>query len=221
MAAVAACLVITSWAAPAAAHVEVEADNPQAGATNVLVSFTAESESNSAGIVSLEVALPEGITIDDVTLVTGPSGWALSPAASGYLVAGPALPAGTDAAYQIRIAQLPTNAETLAFKTLQTYTDGRIDRWIDIPTSAVPEPEMPAPILHITGAVPATTPPTATPTPEQTSAPAPNTSEPTSAAPEQPGSALGWWLGVAAAVLLAAAVAWWLQRRRRQSGEPR
>jgi uncharacterized protein YcnI len=218
--AVAVGLVIVAWAAPAAAHVEVEADNPQAGATNVTVSFSAESESRSAGIVSLEVALPEGITVDQITLISGPSGWTLSASSLGYLVSGPVLPVGTDAAYKIRIAQLPSTAETLPFKTLQTYSDGRIDRWIDVPTAAVPDPDKPAPVLKLTGAVPAppVTSAAVTPTAASTSAAATSTAA-QSAATSESGSNAGWWLAAIVVLVLGVASAVWMVRRRRQSGQ--
>ncbi|GAA0473938.1 DUF1775 domain-containing protein [Streptomyces olivaceiscleroticus] len=38
---------------------------------------------------------------------------------------------GGDAEYSIGVRQLP-DAEELAFKTLQTYNDGRVDRWIEL-----------------------------------------------------------------------------------------
>src|SRR5690349_8572300 len=71
----AAAVVVAVWAAPASAHVEVSADNPQPGATNVTLTFRAESESPDAGVVSMQVVLPAGIAPGDVTYVSGPAGW--------------------------------------------------------------------------------------------------------------------------------------------------
>ncbi|MFF1298979.1 MULTISPECIES: hypothetical protein [unclassified Streptomyces] len=46
---------------------EVEADGAQALAQDVELTFTAESESASAGITQLRVILPKGIAPSDVT----------------------------------------------------------------------------------------------------------------------------------------------------------
>ncbi|MFJ2477985.1 hypothetical protein ACIOWI_34310 [Streptomyces sp. NPDC087659] len=59
-------------AGPAAAHVEVEADTAQALAENVTLTFSAESESDKAGITSLRVVLPEGITPADSRTAQAP-----------------------------------------------------------------------------------------------------------------------------------------------------
>src|SRR6266540_6491838 len=68
-------VTLASTAGVASAHVEVKADKAQAGATDVTVSFDAEAESTSAGVVSLRVVLPSGIAPTDVTYVSGPPGW--------------------------------------------------------------------------------------------------------------------------------------------------
>jgi hypothetical protein len=214
---IAGVVVILGWAGPTYAHVEVEADKPQAGATDVTVTFTAESESASAGVVSLTVTLPPGITLSDVAYVSGPAGWSLTPSATGYTVGGPALPVGQDVQYRIRISKLPVDAPSLPFKTLQTYSDGRVDRWIGIQEPGGPAPEMPAPILLVQGAAPAPSPtattaaPTESPTPPAatTSDGAGATGESTSTTPTV------WWVaGVLALVAAIVALSLWLRRRR-------
>jgi Domain of unkown function (DUF1775) len=65
---------------------------------------------------------------------------------------GPALPPGREVTYRVKIAQLPVEATRLAFKTLQTYCDGRIERKIEIPTPGKFEPPNPAPILTVAAA---------------------------------------------------------------------
>ncbi|HEY0700256.1 MAG TPA: DUF1775 domain-containing protein, partial [Micromonospora sp.] len=171
---------LAALAGPASAHVEVSADKARAGATDVTLSFAAESESTRAGIVSLRVVLPAGIAPADVTWVSGPSGWTLKPGTDGYTVTGPALKPGADAKYRVKVAALPGDARSLAFKTLQTYSDGRVDRWIEIPTGGS-KPDNPAPVLALApAATPASGPTTAvspTPTPEvSSSAPTPASS---------------------------------------------
>jgi uncharacterized protein YcnI len=209
---------IVGWAAPAFAHVEVEADKTQAGATDVTVTFSAEAESNSAGVASLAVTLPPGIAQTDVTFVSGPAGWTLTPSSSGYTVGGPALPVGRNVSYVIKIAKLPTDQATLPFKTLQTYTDGRVDRWIDIQQPGQPEVDMPAPTLQIQGAVPATSAP-ATPTT------APEASTPTvtaataSGTNDNSGSSAVWLLAGGFALLaVIVGLSLWLRRRGSSAG---
>jgi hypothetical protein len=160
-------------AGPAVAHIEVSAEGAQAGAGPVTLSFMAESESPNVGIVGVKTQLPDGIAPADVSLAGGPEGWALTPTADGFELGGPALAPGLDAEYSVTVAQLPADATELAFPTLQRYSDGREDAWIEPVTDALPDPEKPAPVL--TGA-PA--PPGAT-----TAAPSPTASVPTPAEP--------------------------------------
>jgi uncharacterized protein YcnI len=214
----AACIVL-GWAAPAWAHVEVSADKPQAGATNVTVTFIGEAESDSAGIRAERIVLPTGITPDQVRLGKTPSGWTFSRAAGGFTVGGKALKIGQDARFSVVIAQLPADATELAFKTVETYGDGEVSRWIEIPQPGQPEPENPAPVLKVRAAArPAPTTAAATTAPA-TTAPATSaqpafTSSPT--ADEDSGSRTGLWVAIiaVAVVVAAAAVAFALRRRR-------
>ena len=161
--------------APAWAHVEVSADKPQAGATNVTVTFSGEAESTTGGIKSKQIFLPPGITPAQVRLGTAPAGWTFTAGPDNVTIGGPALPKGTDAKFSIVITQLPTGATELVFKTLETYSDGEVQRWIDLPQPGQAEPEHPAPTLKLspasaTGAATTTTTAAATsPAPAATS----------------------------------------------------
>ncbi|HEY0560484.1 MAG TPA: DUF1775 domain-containing protein, partial [Frankiaceae bacterium] len=54
--------------------------------------------------------------------------------------------------FPVSVGPLPKVA-TLTFKTLQTYSDGSVVRWIDAPAAAgQPEPPHPAPTLSLTAA---------------------------------------------------------------------
>lgn len=208
-----ALLAVLGIATPALAHTKVVIDNPQAGATNVTMTMTSEAESGKAGIVSVHVVLPEGITPDQVTLVSGPAGWTLTRTQDGYTVAGKALPVHTDAKLVARIAQLPATATVLIFKTLVTYSDGKVDRWIELPTASNPNPDQPAPTVSLKPAAVVAT--TAAATPSSAGAPATTAAAaPTRAAAPGGGSALPWIIG---AVVLAAAVAGFVLVRRRRA----
>lgn len=214
-------LVVLTAGRPALAHTEIEIDNPQAGATNVTMTMTAEAESSSAGIASVRVVLPEGMRASDVTLTTGPDGWALAANPDGFTASGAALPARRNAKLVLRLAQLPASATptVLAFKTLVTYTNGQVDRWIEPPSPQNPNPDHPAPTVSLRpgaapspspSATPSSTPAAASPTATQTA-----TTQPEKKASS--GSSTGAWIAVlvVALVVVAGAGGFVLARRRR------
>jgi LPXTG-motif cell wall-anchored protein len=201
---------------PAFAHVEVEADKTQAGAKDVTLTFTGEAESGSAGIRSERVVLPTGVAPAGVKLVKAPKGWKFSAAADGFTIAGPALKVGQDAVFAVRLAQLPADATSLSFKTLETYSDGDIVRWIELPQDGQPEPDHPAPTIKLKGAV-KTVPASPSPSPSATpasSAEAPVPAESAVADEDSGSSATVWWI-VLAVVVVAAAGGLLLWRRRK------
>ncbi|WP_371655998.1 MULTISPECIES: DUF1775 domain-containing protein [unclassified Streptomyces] len=210
-------------AVPALAHVEVESEGAQALAQNVKVSFDAESESTTAGITELRVVLPQGIAPGDVKLAEGPKDWQLTADPDGYTVKGPAIAPGKNAQYAITVRQLPDAAE-LAFKTLQTYSDKRVDRWIEVGANS----ESPAPVLKLKpaaqGAKPAagSTPsgsPTASAPVTATASPRTTPAEASAKADKDDdgGLSAGAWtgIGVGAVVLVGAAV-YFVRRRSSQ-----
>ncbi|MEU8615960.1 DUF1775 domain-containing protein [Actinoplanes sp. NPDC048791] len=210
-------------AGPAAAHVEVSADKNRAGATDVTLTFHGEAE-NPSGIKSERVVLPEGIAPADVTLVKAPSGWTFQATADGFTVGGKALASGKDAEWKVKVAKLPDGETRLSFKTLETYADGEVSRWIEVQEEGKDEPDNPAPLIKLKPG-PSTAPATASAAPSA----APSASAPAapaaSAAPtvtatilaepvSDEGSSL-WWLWVLIAVVLGgAALATVLIRRR-------
>ncbi|WP_406739292.1 DUF1775 domain-containing protein [Streptomyces sp. NBC_00853] len=232
LAAFGALVVLGITAGPAAAHAEVTASDPRALAENVTLSFTSEAESDSAGIAELRVVLPKGITPDAVTLKGAPEGWKLTATPDGYSIGGTALANGTDAEYSITVRQLP-DEKALAFKTLETYGDGKVSRWIEVPTNGE-KVDNPAPVLELKAAAPGAKPIAPSPSPSPTPPPSAVPSEqPLAAAPSAPaaaastaatnakaaGSSTGAVLGVVAAVLVLAAAGtfWWLRRGRSQA----
>ncbi|MEU0390700.1 DUF1775 domain-containing protein [Streptomyces chartreusis] len=226
--------VTVATAGPAAAHAEVQAEGARALDQNVALTFSAESESASAGITKLEVILPKGITPGDIAYKEGPDGWKLAPTSRGYTVSGPKLAVGEDAEYVVTVRQVP-NTKSLVFKTLQTYSDGKIDRWIQLNDEESGDGHghgHPAPRLDLKPAAPGAKPvspspteepPTAAPSSDTASgAPATGTSKP-SAEPAadstegDDGMPLAVPIGIGAAVLLLGGGAWWFRNRRRGS----
>jgi Domain of unkown function (DUF1775) len=209
-----AALALIAVAAPALAHTQATIDNPQAGATNVVLSLNAEAESTTAGIKSLDVTLPDGITPAQVSLVTGPNGWTFARTDRGFTLAGTALPVGTAAKASLRIAQLPATATLLAFKTLVTYNDGKVDRWIEVPSSAAPSPPNPAATVSLKPAAS----PTATGAPTNTlvspGAVARGAASPADTAPTSKSDTTLLWVIVGAGLVLLVLIGVLLWRRR-------
>ncbi|MFD3739484.1 hypothetical protein AMK21_25390 [Streptomyces sp. CB00316] len=225
-AAIAATLAL---ATPASAHVEVASEGARALAENVTLNFDAATESDSAGITKLEVFLPEGITPADVTYGKGPTGWKLAATEKGFTVSGPAVAVGKDVTYSVVVRQLP-DAKSLVFKTLQTYDDGRVDRWIEVEESSGGGHGHSAPVLELQEAapgaepvapVPSASPTSATPSPSAPPAPGPADAKPTAsdratATAEEDGSSPAVPIGIAVAVLaLAGGGLWWFLKSRR------
>ncbi|WP_203819076.1 DUF1775 domain-containing protein [Paractinoplanes ferrugineus] len=228
-------------AGPALAHVEVSADKTTAGAENVTLTFDGEAESTSAGLAAERVVLPAGIDPAGVTLVSAPAGWAFSRTADGFTVAGKALKVGTDAVWKVKIAKLPDGETRLSFKTLETYGDGKVSRWIEIQQAGQDEPDNPAPLVTLKPG-PSSAPAAAAGTPAATApvAIASATSSDAAVAPPAsptPSAVAGdralqrtaedqgstWWIWAIIAVVLAAIAGFAVLRQRRSArpAEPR
>ena len=202
------------------AHSEVEIEPAVAGSVDAVMTVRAAAESDSSGVTSVRIVLPAGIPPDSVTLHSAPTGWAFAPTEDGYTVGGPALPVGENAVHAVTIARLPDETR-LVVKTLVTYADGSIDRWIEEPTAANPRPDNAAPVVTL---APNPNPEPATPTTTTASTPAPATAPaPTlspAAAPDQPdGSDQGWIWWAVAAVVIVGTITTVLVLRRRRPGE--
>ncbi|MET9683215.1 DUF1775 domain-containing protein [Streptomyces coeruleorubidus] len=228
LSAVALALAVAA-AGPAAAHAEVEAEGARALDQNVELTFSAASESATAGISKLEVVLPKGITPQDITYEEGPKGWKFAPTGRGYTVSGPKLAVGEDAEYVVTVRQLP-DAKELVFKTLQTYSDGKVDRWIQLEEEAEGDGHghgHPAPRLELKAAAPGAELVSPSPTDEPTtSAPSPGTASDKPAAEESPakpvadngkdddGMPVAVPVGIGAVVLVLGGGVWWFRNRR-------
>ena len=201
----AAGIAVVLAAGPALAHVEVEATPARALATDALLSLTAEAESGTAGISGLRIQLPPGLLPADLRLASGPAGWRLAGSGEVVTVNGPALPVGRSLELGIRVRQLPDDRQ-LVLKTIQSYSDGKQDAWIELPSASVPVPDQPAPVVRLQTAAPGATalPRTTAPAPTTSAAgpstsPAASTPRSSGAAPAagtaDDGSEVGWMFG--------------------------
>jgi uncharacterized protein YcnI len=145
-----AVLAVGVLAGPAFAHVQVTATPGSPGATDANLKIMAAGESGTAGTSKLDVVADPAIPADQVSLVSGPTGWALAPGSNGgFTLSGPALAKGADAEISLKVKTLP-DVPQVTFKVVQTYSDGEVVRWIELPGPDGKEPDNPAPVVKLT-----------------------------------------------------------------------
>ena len=76
----------------------------------------------------------------------------------GFAVGGPAVPKGESATVSLRVKRLPS-APQVVFKVLQSYSDGEVERWIELPGPDGKEPDKPAPVVKLSAGAPSATSP--------------------------------------------------------------
>jgi uncharacterized protein YcnI len=142
-------------AAPAWAHVHVEADHAQPGAEATLTFEVPNESEKGAATTELTVALPNLTSVSTQQM----PGWTVRldrDAAAGTVksitwTAAPSAGIGPDQFALFRVAVLLPKTDSVSFPATQTYSDGTVVRW-DQPTSPLgAEPEYPSPTLALTG----------------------------------------------------------------------
>ena len=150
----------------ASAHVQIEPATARAGAT-VPVAFRLENEHPDAATVKVLVQFPRKYPIAEATpendntwnakvttrkvrAFRGPNGRTTTAVDEVVWEGGPSPKAGEFNLPQITIGPLPKNVKRLYFKVVQTYDNGHVDRWIQLPKSGAPEPDTPAATLRLT-----------------------------------------------------------------------
>ena len=179
---VAAIAALVLVAAPVAAHNEWEPETAAPGSIIDLTLFV-EDEQPDAGTTTVELHFPVPITVAALPAVQG---WTatlmdgeLGGPATGVTWAGGPAPGDVD--LPIRLGPLPSEPGRLQFKTVQTYDNGEVDRWIDDWPAGAAEPPAPGPVLDLVpggpGTIPATTAPSTTTTATTTTTTATTTTE--------------------------------------------
>ncbi|MFF7985872.1 YcnI family protein [Streptomyces sp. NPDC007901] len=153
----------------AAAHVTVHPESYAKGATDGVLTFRVPNEEDTATTTKVEVYLPTDHPVLGV-LVSPRDGWTakvttsklktpvktddgtITDAVSEITWTGGKIGAGQFEDFDVAFGQLPEDTDELAFKTLQTYSDGKVVRWIEEAQSGDEEPENPAPTLKLTAA---------------------------------------------------------------------
>jgi uncharacterized protein YcnI len=155
-------------AGPAFAHVTVQPSTAAAGAADQVFAFRVPNESDTASTVKVDVYFPTDHPI--ASALVGPvPGWTsevkttklvtpiqtddgpVTNAVSEIVWTGGKIAPSQYQDFTVDFGQLPKDAKQLAFKTLQTYSDDSVVRWIDTPAAAgQPEAPHPAPVLTLT-----------------------------------------------------------------------
>lgn len=167
----AAATAVLAAAGVASAHVSV---NPQQAAQGsyTKVAFRVPNEEDAASTTQVEVNLPQDHPVASVATQPLP-GWtvkvdkaklakplmsddgAITEAVTRITWTagkGAAIAPGQFQEFDVSLGPLPTDTGALTFKTLQTYDNGQVVRWIDVAKEGQPEPEHPAPVLTLTKA---------------------------------------------------------------------
>ncbi len=158
---------IAGFASPASGHVTVDPGEAEQGGYARVV-FRVPNERPNASTTRVQVYLPKGQPVAGVRTMPVP-GWTVN---VGYRKLSKPIeqhgqritnvvstltwtPIGPDFAigpnefmeFPVSLGPLP-EASTMVFRTLQTYHNGEVVRWIEPPTEGA-EPEHPAPVLEL------------------------------------------------------------------------
>jgi uncharacterized protein YcnI len=162
-----ALVLVGETAAVASAHVTVSPSSIPKGTSDVLLTFRVPNESTNASVVGLKIqfplahpiisvspeagsgwqvdvtksALPKPVTTDDGTFtsITSEIGWS-----------GGTIPVDQFGEFNVLAQGIPTDTGQLVFKAIQTYSNGSVVSWIEVPSKAVPNPPKPAPTITLT-----------------------------------------------------------------------
>ncbi|WP_405879838.1 YcnI family protein [Streptomyces sp. NBC_01136] len=158
---------VLTTAGAAFAHVTVHPESYAKGATDGVLTFRVPNEEDTASTTKVQVFLPTDHPVLGV-LVTPQEGWTaqvtttklktpvktddgtITEAVSEITWTGGRIRHGQYQDFDVAFGQLPDDTDQLAFKTLQTYSDGTVARWIEETQKGAAEPENPAPVLALT-----------------------------------------------------------------------
>ncbi|MFI6409799.1 YcnI family protein [Streptomyces sp. NPDC050548] len=158
---------VLAAAGVASAHVTVHPESYGKGATDGVLTFRVPNEEDKSSTTKVQVFLPTDHPVLGV-LVTPQDGWTakvttsklktpvktddgtITDAVSEITWTGGKIGAGQFEDFNVAFGQLPDDTDQLTFKTLQTYADGDVVRWIEEAAAGDDEPENPAPVLKLT-----------------------------------------------------------------------
>lgn len=153
-------------AIPALAHITVTPGSAPPGSAAVLT-FHIPNEEASAYTTRVDMQIPTDHPIAQL-LVKPLAGWTIgvrtitlakplvtddgqfTQAVSEVIWSGGRIAPGQFQDFSLSADPLPQGISQLTFKTIQTYSNGDVVRWIDVAAPGQPEPDHPAPLLTLT-----------------------------------------------------------------------
>ena len=166
VAAIAGCMLS---AIPALAHITITPGSASPGSAEVLT-FHVPNEEATAYTTRVDMRVPTDHPIAQL-LVEPVAGWTISvrtitlakplvtddgrftQAVSEVIWSGGRILPGQFQDFSVSADPLPQGVSQLTFKTIQTYSNGDVVRWIDVPAPGQPEPDHPAPQLTLTNGI--------------------------------------------------------------------
>jgi uncharacterized protein YcnI len=158
---------VALYADSAAAHVTVSPSSIPQGTSDAVLTFRVPNESTTAAVTALRVQFP----LDHPIVVVNPeagSGWNASvrtarlarpittddgtftSITSEIDWSGGTIPVGQFGAFNVLAQGIPSGTSQLVFKAIQSYSDGTVVSWIQVPNRTVPDPPHPAPTITLT-----------------------------------------------------------------------
>ncbi len=169
--AAAAAVSVGLTALPALAHVSVSSPGATQGGFGVLT-FRMPDEVDNANATELKVQLPADQPLASLA-VKPQEGWTCTvtraklatpltdddgnqvtdyPSVVDWKATAGGIKPGEYAEFQLSVGPLP-KADKMVFKAIQTYSDGKVVSWIDVPPAgSTEEPQSPAPTLTLAAA---------------------------------------------------------------------
>jgi len=154
----------------ASAHVTVSSTNAAAGGFGTVV-FTVPNESDTANTTRVQVQIPDSTPLAQV-LAQPVAGWTITStqrqlaqplknddggsvstvtSVVDFTATTGGLAPGQFQQFSLSVGAFPDKG-SFTFNVLQTYSDGTQAAWIDPTVPGQPEPEHPAPVLHLSAA---------------------------------------------------------------------
>jgi periplasmic copper chaperone A len=162
-------VAVFGFAGAAAAHVTISPGEAEQGG-EAQVAFNVPTESDTAATTKVEIVIPTDAPIASVSLLPV-SGWTATTTTSKlakpvtnddgdqvteavsritWTADSPAtaIKPGQYQLFNLSLGPLPKTNQVV-FKVLQTYSDGKVVRWIEESQPGQPEPDNPAPVLKL------------------------------------------------------------------------
>jgi uncharacterized protein len=162
-------IAVVAFAAPAMAHVSIDPSAAEQGGFTK-IALRVPNETDNADTIKIDVKLPADHPIGSVSVKPHGGGWTAqvtkAPLATPITTddgtvteyiseiawSGGKIAPGEFDEFELSLGPLPTDATSLAFPTIQTYSDGTEVAWIDPAPAGGGEADHPIPTLTLTAA---------------------------------------------------------------------